>query len=206
MLMSSSLIMIMGWTDTIILGIFRTEQEVGIYSVALRIAAITGGVLFAINSIAAPKFAEFHARGDLESLSKIAKQSTKLIFWTSTPVLMVLFLFPSLVLGIFGEDFKKGIYALIFLSFGQFVSAVSGSVGYILQMTGRQMLFQKIILSATAFNILLNLILIPPYGINGAAIASMIGIVFWNLTAVAAVKKELGILTLFVPKLRGREV
>jgi O-antigen/teichoic acid export membrane protein len=59
MLFSSSLGLIMGWIDVIMLGIFRTEEEVGIYNVALRVSMITSITLMAINTIAAPKFAEF---------------------------------------------------------------------------------------------------------------------------------------------------
>ncbi|MFQ5836125.1 MAG: oligosaccharide flippase family protein, partial [bacterium] len=113
MLLASSLFLIMQWTDTIMLGMFRTEGEVGVYNIALKVAMLTSITLFAINSIAAPKFAEFYGRGDMEGLGKVAQQSTKLIFWSSFPILLILFIFPAFILGIFGGEFKVGVFALV---------------------------------------------------------------------------------------------
>lgn len=204
MLLSSSMFLIMQWTDTIMLGMFRTGAEVGIYTVALRVAALTSISLFAVNSIAAPKFAEFYGSGDMKGLEKTVRHSTKMIFWSSLPVLVVLFLFPSLILGIFGPEFKTGVYALLILAVGQFVNAFSGSVGYILQMTGRQKAFQNIILVAAVINIALNAALIPRYGINGAAFASMVSMAFWNVGSVCYISRNLGIKTYYTPVL-GRQ-
>jgi len=203
LLLSSSLFLIMQWTDTIMLGVFRAEAEVGVYSVALKVAGLTSVALFAINSIAAPKFAEFYGRGDMEGLGKIARQSTKLIFWTSFPILLIFLLFPTFILGIFGGEFKTGAYALIILTFGQFVNAISGSVGYILQMTGKQRVFQGIILLATVINIILNVILIPHYGINGAALASFVSIGAWNLLSVIFIKVHFKFFTVYFPLLKA---
>ena len=201
MLLSSSMFLIMQWTDTIMLGMFRTEGEIGIYNVALRVASLTSIMLFAINSIAAPKFAEFYGKKDMQGLQQTVQHSTKLIFWTSFPILLVFFLFPSLILGIFGKDFKTGSYALMFLTFGQFINAISGSVGYILQMTGRQKTFQNILLVATTINIILNAVLIPRFGINGAAFASMVSMGLWNIIAFIYIKNTLNILTFYLPYL-----
>jgi len=202
LLLSSSLFLIMQWTDTIMLGVFRTEAEVGVYNIALKVAGLTSVALFAVNSIAAPKFAEFYGKGDMEGLGRIARQSTKLIFWTSFPVLLVFLLFPSYILGIFGGEFKAGVYALIILTVGQFVNAISGSVGYILQMTGKQKVFQNIILAASIINIVLNIVLIPGYGINGAAFASMVSMGFWNLSSVLYLKSCFNFSTIYLPILK----
>lgn len=203
MLLASSLMLVMQWTDNIMLGMWRTETDVGIYNIALKVAAVTSITLFAINSIAAPKFAAFYGRGDMKGLGRIVRQSTKMIFWTSFPILAVTCLFPSFILGVFGEEFRSGTYALILLAMGQFINSISGSVGYILQMTGKQKIFQNIILCATVINIVLNAILIPPHGINGAAFASMVSMGVWNLSSVLYVKKALNISTMFVPLLKA---
>ncbi|SMO55594.1 Membrane protein involved in the export of O-antigen and teichoic acid [Balnearium lithotrophicum] len=199
MLFSSSLALIMGWTDTIMLGIFKTEREVGIYNVVLRVSMITSITLMAINTIAAPKFAEFWGKGDVKGLAKVAQQSTKLIFWTSFPILSIFLVFPKLILRIFGEDFKAGTTALIILTLGQFVNAVTGSVGYILRMTGYQKFHQNVILIGAILNIILNYLLIPMYSIIGAAIASSISVVFWNFIFSIKIKNILGNWILYVP-------
>ncbi len=202
MLFSSLSFLIMGWTDTIMLGVFRTEEDIGIYSVAVKVATLASITLYAINSIAAPKFAEFYGKRDMKELKEIINKSSRLIFWSSLPSLLVFFLFPSTILGIFGEEFKAGIYALLLLTFGQFINAVSGSVGYIMQMTGKQKPFHRIILLATLMNIGLNVLLIPEYGINGAAFASMISTAFWNITSMLYIRSYLHITTLYLPGLQ----
>ena len=204
MMLSGSMAFIMGWTATIMLGMFKSDMEVGIFNVAVKVAVFTSITLVAINSIAAPKFAEFYGKKDIEGLGKVARQSTKLIFWTSFPILLAIFLFPSFILGIFGTEFKAGIFALLILTVGQFVNAISGSVGFILQMTGKEKVFQNIMLAATALNIALNAVLIPRYGINGAAVANMVSMVFLNLSSVIYIKFSMNINTLYIPALIRR--
>jgi O-antigen/teichoic acid export membrane protein len=199
MLLSSSMFLVMSWTDTIMLGIFRTEGDVGIYNVAMRVAGITSIMLTSVNSIAAPKFAEFYGTKDMSGLRDTVRQSTRMIFWTSFPILLILFTFPSFILGIFGNEFRAGVYALMILTFGQFINSVSGSVGYILQMTGNHKVFRNIIFTAALINIFLNYLLIPAYGITGAALASMVSMGFWNLCSMIYIKRSLDITTYYVP-------
>jgi O-antigen/teichoic acid export membrane protein len=199
MLLSSSMLFLAHWTDTIILAMFRTEAEVGIYNVALKVAAFTGITLFAINSISAPKFAQFHGNGDLPGLGRFAQQCTRLIFWTTLPVLLAFMCFPSLVLGLFGPQFKAGSTPLMILTVGQFVNAISGSVGFILLMTGREKIFQNIVIIGTLINVILNLLLVPRYGMTGAAVANMVALAFWNLGSVVYLKYTLNITTMYVP-------
>jgi len=199
MLLSHSSFLVLEWTDTVMLGVLRSGVEIGIYSVAMKISMLTSITLFSINSIAAPKFAELYSKGDMAGLEKIIHQSTKLIFWSAASIILAIFLFPSFILTIFGEEFKAGLYALLILTFGQFINAISGSVGYILQMTGKQKVFQYITLTAAMMNIGLNALLIPRYGINGAALASMLCMVFWNLTSVLYIRAHLNITTFYIP-------
>ena len=66
-------------------------------------------------------------------------------------------------------------------------------------MTGNQNILAKILLFAAILNIVLNLYLIPKYGIDGAALASVISIVVWNSGMILAVKKKLGFYTFYIP-------
>ncbi|HHG74659.1 MAG TPA: flippase [Persephonella sp.] len=195
MFMSSSLFMIMSWTDIIMLGIFRTQEEVGIYNVAVRLSVITSFTLAAINSIAAPKFAELWGKKDLEGLKKVAQQSTKLIFWTSAPVLILYLLFPSFFMGLFGEEFKDGALALVILTVGQFVNAASGSVALILGMTGKQRFAMNIIFVIVIINFIGNMLIIPKLGLIGAAAINMTTTIIWNAIFTIYIKMKYKFLT-----------
>jgi O-antigen/teichoic acid export membrane protein len=204
MLLSSSMLMITHWTNTLMLGMFRPEAEVGIFNVAVKISTATSFTLIAINTITAPKFAEFYGRRDYIGLEKFVQQSTKLIFWTSFPILLVIVFSPSFILGIFGEEFKTGAFALLLLTIGQFINSVSGSVGILLNMTGRHKVFQYIMLTTAFLNVILNALLIPKYGINGAAIVTMVSFAFWNLSSAIYIKNSLNIMTIYIPFLVKR--
>ncbi len=201
MFLSTSMFIIMQWIDTIMLGILKNAKEVGIYNVIYKISMITSIFLTAVNTIAAPKFAEFWGNKDIEGLSKISQQSAKLIFWFSFPVLLFFLFFPSYILRIFGEEFIVGTEVLRILILGQFINSISGSVGYLLQMTGKQKVFRNIILCAIIINIILNYILIPNFGMEGAAIASTISLVFWNIFSVLYIKRTYKISTFYLPKI-----
>ena len=190
---------IMAWTDKLMLGSMTTTVDVGIYHTAFKLSMFAAVALMSVNSIASPKFAEMFAKKDFLGLKKVVHQSTKMIFWASVPLIMIFFIFPEFLLGIFGEEFKVGVTAFIFLSCGRLISSFSGSVGNILQMTGNQNIYAIILLIGAILNVVLNLILIPLYGINGAAIASMSSLIVWNLSMVLVVKQKFGFYTFYIP-------
>jgi O-antigen/teichoic acid export membrane protein len=209
LMFAQSVQFIMAWTDKLMLGAIDTPnvvngittniEEVGVYYIAFKLSMFAAVALMAINSIASPKFAEMFAKNDMEGLKKVIHQSTKMIFWSSAPLVIIFFIFPEFFLGLFGEEFKIGVTAFIFLSFGRLISSFSGSVGNILQMTGNQNIYAKILLFGAILNVLLNLILIPRHGINGAAIASMSSLIVWNLSMVWVIKKRFGFYTFYIP-------
>lgn len=199
LLLASSTTFMVSWTDTIILTIYRSDEEVAIYNTAMKFSTFVKLNLMAINSIAAPKFVELFSTKDFTALEKVAKQATKLVFWTSVPVTLVLLIFPSEILGIYGEVFKSGSGSMIILLVAQFIGVTCGSVGYFLQMTGSQHIFQNIILGTTVLNILLNFLLIPLYGMQGAAVAAFFTIVLQNLISVYLIKRKYGFWLFYIP-------
>ena len=208
LMFAESVQFIMVWIDKLMLGNMTSSHEVGIYFTAFKLSMIASVSLMAINSIASPKFAEKFVNNDIIGLKKVVKQSTKMIFWTSVPIVVIFFMFPEYLLGLFGEEFKIGVTAFIFLSCGRLVSSFSGSVGNILKMTDNQNIFGLLLFFGAIINICLNLFLIPSNnilsiygisGINGAAFASMCSLSFWNLAMVFFVRRKFGFYTFYVP-------
>ena len=89
----------------------------------------------------------------------------------SFPVLLICLLLPDFLLGIFGPEFICGKQILIILCVGQFINVSTGSVGQILAMTNREKLLRISVLSGTVLNLLLNITLVPNFGMEGAAFA-----------------------------------
>ena len=200
MMLSSSVLLLMAWSDTIMLGIFKTEVDVGVYNVALKLAMSTGIVLGAVNSIVAPKISETFNNDRIDEFRKLIKKSTRIIFFCTFPILIILLLFPKLLLSFFGAEFVIARTTLLILLIGQVVNAMSGSVGFILQMTGKEKVYQNILLIALLSNIGLNLYLIPRYGIEGAAIASAFSLLLWNFSSVYYIYRKYQVLTFFTIK------
>jgi O-antigen/teichoic acid export membrane protein len=199
LLLGQSMMLIMGKIDLLMLGAFIDQESVGIYNAALKVSMLAYLGLMAINSIAAPKFAELNESSNFQALKSLVQQSTKTIFWITFPVVLIFALFPSQILSIFGEEFKIASYSLIILSIGKMFSAICGSVGTLLQMSGNQKYFQNVLIAAAILNVALNYILIPNYQLLGAAIASLVSNVFWNILMVIYIKRKFGFYTIYLP-------
>ena len=199
MMLSSTILIFLGWLDTFFLGIYETEDQVGIYSVAVKIATLTSLSLQAINSILAPKLAKYFLEENTELFKKLIRFSTRLNFYITTFVVVSVIILHQWVLGLFGDEFVAGSTVLIILCIGQVVNSMSGSVGVILQMTGYQKVYQNIVLIALILNLILNLLLVPAYGTIGAAIATVISISCWNITGAIYLRKKQNIISYIKP-------
>lgn len=183
-----------GQVNVLVLGVLSTVNEVGIFNITFKISMVIGLTLVAINSISAAKISELYfARIDLQSLaSKIAGFA----FLLSLPVFAVMVVFPKLVLVLFGDDFVAGSTALILLAVGQLLSVATGSTGTLLAMTGYEKTLALIIGFSVILNTILSILLIPIFGILGAACAVALSMVVSNIIQVYYVKRYLDIWSL----------
>jgi len=204
MLMTTTMMFIIGETGVIMLGMFRSEVEVGYYAIAVKLATLTTFILNAVNSMAGPKFSELYHTNRMDDLFHVAKKSAKLIFVSTTPILLAYLIFGKLILNyVFGSEFGVAYPALVILVVGQFVNSISGSTGMFMNMTGNQKIFRNIMIMAAGLNITLNLLFVPYYGINGAAIAAMTSFCFWNIVTLIYMKKKFGKTTGYFPHLKS---
>jgi O-antigen/teichoic acid export membrane protein len=198
MFVGNAMFVTLNWIDTLLLGVYGIhESEIGIYSAALKVAGIISLPILAVSAILASSVSEQFTLGNKEKLQRIVRDSTRIIFAASLLIYLLYLLFPSLFLGLLGEEFTKGSTVLIILSTGFLARAFTGCTDIILQMTNHERIFQNIIVGATILNLLLNIILIPYLGITGSAIASLVSSCFWNFTAVYYIKKRLSIKSIF---------
>ena len=141
----------------------------------------------------------FHT-GDIEKFRNYIIYSARLNFYLIIPSIMIFLLTERYILNLFDVKLLDYTLTLNILISGYFISSLAGQVGGILQVTGRHILFQNIILAAALINIIANIILIPKFGILGAAIASSLSMLFWNIYAVIKVKSVHGVWSFYFPK------
>jgi O-antigen/teichoic acid export membrane protein len=110
--------------------------------------------------------------------------------------LLVVILFPQWVLSLAGPDFVIGSTALVILACGQFVIVATGPGGFLLSMTGRQAILRNVNVMGALLNVALNAILIPLWGVVGAATATATSLALINLALVWQAKRQVGVNTL----------
>lgn len=187
--------MITNWTAILVLGIWGTEEDIGTFSIASRTVMVTSLVLMSVNSISAPKFATLYKNGEIKALGLTARNTTKLTTFMASPLLLLFLFYPKGVMQIFGSDFESGTILLSILAIGQFVNVASGSVGYLLMMTGNESLMRNIAAFIAAMSVFLNIVFISFYGAVGAAIVTTICLSLQNIISVYLVWVRLRIFT-----------
>lgn len=199
LMLSNSLINLMIWTDTLMLGVFRSEAEVGIYNVAFRISMLMIIPLGAVSAVTAPEIAIFNSKNDRAGLQNIVDKANRLIFWITFPMAAIIVLFSSPLLGIFGSEFSTGNISLIILVAGRMFFCLCGIRGVILPMLGKQKVEQYISMSVVIIDIILNLIFVPRWGINGAALSTMTTTIIWTVITVVYLRKSMKLNALYIP-------
>ena len=180
--------------DLIILGLFQTNEKVGIYRSSFQLALLVIFGLQAINQALQPHFARLYAEEKTNQLQRLIIISSRTIFAFALPPVLFLTLFGSQILStIYGEPFRSGALSLAILALGQLFNAGIGSSGMLLNMTGYEKETMQGIMAGATANIVLNLILVPPFGMTGAAISTSLTLIFWNIILRRKIKQKLNL-------------
>lgn len=181
-------------TDMVMLGLMRSSAEVGIYQAVVHGSNLISFVLVAVNTAQAPQIARLWSSDEKQQLQQMLTATARIVA-LSTVIASV-----TLILGgrfflflLFGQEFTEGFKALQILCMGQIVNGLAGSVGSILHMTGYEIKALQAMGLSAVINIVLNLYLVPRYGMEGAALATAISLSVWNILMVIWVKKYTGL-------------
>jgi O-antigen/teichoic acid export membrane protein len=175
------------WTDTIILALYRSTVEVGIYGAAQRTALLSSMIITAFNSIFAPIAADLYNRQRQSELKTLFQTVTKWTLLITAPVCIAIILFSREILGIFGATFSAGSLPMIILLMAWMIHSSMSSAGLVLTMSGRSKLQLANVTFLLTLNIILNFMLIPELGARGAALATAISIILFDIISVVEV-------------------
>lgn len=181
------------WSSQLIAGIWVEPADLARLAMAQRTAMLTSFVLLAVNLVVAPRFASMHQDNDLAGIQELALSSTRLMTLLTLPVVLIMIFFPGLLMGFFGDDFVAGTYLLRILVVGQLINVITGPVNNLLIMTGNADSMKSTMIMAGLIVVGCALILIPLYGVIGAAIATALAVSAQNLIAVWYVRRRLSI-------------
>lgn len=168
------LLLIMSWTDTLMLGYFKTPDVVGEYNAAYPIAHLLSIVVSSISFLYVPIVSQLYSKNQIKELKTISETSTKWCFMLTLPIFFIIFIFPEFILNLFFGSRYIGVSATLqILAFGCILDSYFGFNYYTLLSTGKSKLLMNCSLFSASLNVILNYILIPHYGIIGAAVASI---------------------------------
>lgn len=180
-------------TDTLMIGAILGTDEAGFYSVASRVAEFTNFGMVAATTIAAPFMSEFFSQQKESDLQRVVTLTAWGAVAFSLPFALVVFFFGQQLLQLFRPEFVVGYSALLILVFGQVANSFTGPIGVLMNMTGHQNHLVVILSVALVINAVLNYFLIHSMGIAGAALATAIVKIGWNLAAVVYAYRKFGI-------------
>jgi O-antigen/teichoic acid export membrane protein len=181
-------------SDVLILGMWVRAEQVGIYSVASQTAAILALVLAAFTAITTPMIGHMAAKRDLARLKSLY---TAVARWTSVctvPLFCLFALFGGDILAMFGKDFPRGSVALVILASGQVVYSITGLASTVLLMFGHSARVMRNTIVLCTLLIVSNCLLVPRWGMLGAAtalsltLATVGGISVWQVRALYGVQ------------------
>lgn len=184
------------WAGQFATGNYLLTSDIAVFSSAQRTAMLASFVLIAINLVVAPKFANAFALNNLKEVNNLSKLSSILMVGMATPVVIFMLVFPEFIMGLFGDKYIVAAPLLQIMAVGQFINVITGSVGYILNMTGHEKDFRNVVLFSGPISVILAFALTKEFGLIGAAYATAIALAIQNLLAVVMVKKRLGFNTL----------
>jgi len=178
-----AVILAISWIDTLFLGILKTASDVGIYNAALPISSLIYLFPTALLALFVPVLTDLYANKDEKRFSLTYTTVTKWIFMINLILLSMFVIFPKkILLTLFGSSYVSGYSALIALSIGSFFYALSLTSNQLLLVYERTKTISLITSIGALINIVLNLILIPKYGIFGAGIATAISLIIMSLS------------------------
>jgi len=190
-------------TDILMLGYFRSSAEVGIYNAVSQIMIPLAMVLMAFNSIFSPFVADYYNQRLMRELNNLLKIVAKWILLLTMPIFIIIILSPKEILNFFGPEFTSGWQALLILAIFYFLSVSFGPVTETLIMTGNQYIEFANITGSLVLNIILNFLLIPNFGIEGAALATGISVFSLHIARFVEVKYLLKVSPLSTKYLKG---
>ena len=177
------------WVDQLILPLYVSSAELAIYSVATSVVVLATFAMSPISQSLAPRVADLTRRRELRRLGIAYKAAASWMLRFALPFFAIIFIFPRPLLGVFGTGYGLGATVTVILAFGKLTDVATGPCGTMLNQAGLNKLSLLDNVVALAINIGLNFLLIPEYGIRGAAVAWTISLVLVNAARALQVRR-----------------
>jgi O-antigen/teichoic acid export membrane protein len=188
-----SFFLMLTYVDILVLQMFVGPADIAVYFAATKTLALINFVYFAVGAAAGHRFSEYHANGEHDRLAKFIRDTIRWTFWPSLALAFVLLALGKPILSLFGPGFSEGYALMCIMMIGLVARASVGPSERLLNMTGQQRLCALVYATAFATNLVLCLVLIPRFGLYGAAFATATAVVVESSLLFTLVKRKLGL-------------
>lgn len=179
--------------DVLVVSTFLTPQDVAIYFAAAKTMSLIMFVHYAVGSAVANRFSALNARGDKEGLKVFVRDAVNWTFWPSLAAAIVILLLGQPLLWLFGPEFIAGFPVMMILVVGFLFRSAMGPSEFLLNMLGEQKACAAVLVFTAVLNVILNLIMVPAFGLIGAALATSTALIATALLQYLVAKRRLGL-------------
>lgn len=190
--------------DILILANKVEPDQVGIYFAAAKTLALVHFVYFAVKAASAHRFAAYHSSGNRKRYEEFIQETIHWTFWPSLVLALMMLVVGEYLLMLFGENFSAGISVIWILTIGIIVRASVGAAESVLTMSGKQKWCAVVYALTLLVAIILNFLLIPYYGLNGAAMATTISLCFEAAALYATARRTLDLHIFIIPQFKSK--
>lgn len=162
--------------DVLIISRYMTPADVGIYFAAAKTMSLILFIHYAVGSAVASRFATLDARGDRTELRAFFRAAVNWTFWPSLVFAALIVALGLPLLSLFGPQFEQGYPVMLILVLGLLARAAMGPAEFLLNMLGEHAMCATVLGFTAVLDIALNLILVPPFGLIGAATATSVSL------------------------------
>ncbi|KXF79381.1 multi antimicrobial extrusion protein MatE [Paramesorhizobium deserti] len=186
--------------DVLMVGRFMDPDHVAVYFATTKILAMAHFVYFAVKAGVAQRYSQLLHGGDQVRFARFVQDSVKWTFWPTLTIGLVLLALGEPLLSLFGTAFTEGYPLLFVLIIGVIARASVGPTESLLNMSGNQNICAALYAVALCINVALNILLIPRFGLIGAATATAVAMAFEASSLSLTVYRRLGIpMFIFAP-------
>lgn len=197
LIFSTLLYVILPYIDSLAIGYFKGVADVGFYNAAVPLAVLLIFAPTLFMRLFFPLVTKEFSRNNTSVISELSKQVEKWIFIVNLPILLLMVIFPGDFLNLlFGAEYLVAENSLRILALGYFFYSMSLLFYNLLSIAGKSKLMLINVIVTSILNLVLNIIFVPKYGINGAAFATMICYIILSGILFLQVKRHTSIMPL----------
>ncbi|MFK8252686.1 lipopolysaccharide biosynthesis protein [Ancylobacter terrae] len=190
--MIESFYLLLTYTDILVLEIFVPPDQVAVYYAATKTLAPVAFVYFSVAAAVTHKFTAFHVAGERDKLARFLADTIHWTFWPSLAAAIGLLALGKPILSLFGPGFEAGYPLMFVLAAGLLARALVGPVERLLVMLGEEKACAAVYAVAFLVNLGLCFLLIPRFGLMGAAVAPTIAYMLESVLLVVVARRRLG--------------